>query len=62
MTLISQTQNGDGTYTRVYQATWFSHFFTGFFNVGVDAVTRGTLYDDSLPYSASWWGIPYRVY
>jgi hypothetical protein len=62
MTLISQTQNGDGTFTRVYQATWFSHFFTGFFNAGVDAVTRGTLYDDSLPYSASWWGIPYRVY
>jgi hypothetical protein len=62
MTLISQTHNGDGTYTRVYQATWFSHFFTGFFNAGVDAVTRGTLYDDSLPYSASWWGIPYRVY
>ena len=62
MTLISQVNNGDGTYTRVYQATWFSHFFTGFFNAGVDAVTRGTLYDDALPYSASWWGIPYRVY
>jgi hypothetical protein len=61
-TLISQTNNGDGTFTRVYQATWFSHFFTGFFNLGVDAVTRGTLYDDSLPYSASWWGIPYRVF
>jgi hypothetical protein len=62
MTLMSQTNNGDGTYTRLYQTTWYSHFFTGFFNVGVDAVTRGTLYDDSLPYSASWWGIPYRVY
>lgn len=62
MTLISQTSNSDGTFTRVYQATWYSHFFTGFFNAGVDAVTRGTLYDDSLPYSASWWGVPYRVY
>ena len=62
MILISQTKNSDSTYTRVYQATWYSHFFTGFFNAGVDAVTRGTLYDDSLPYSASWWGIPYRVY
>ena len=62
MTLISQTANGDGTFTRVYQAIWYSHFFTGFFNAGVDAVTRGTLYDDALPYSASWWGIPYRVY
>ncbi len=62
MTLIAQTKNSDSTYTRVYQGTWFSHFFTGFFNAGVDAVTRGTLYDDALPYSASWWGIPYRVY
>ena len=62
MDLISQTLNSDSTYTRVYQGTWYAHFFTGFFNVGIDAVTRGTLYDDSLPYSASWWGIPYRVY
>jgi hypothetical protein len=62
MTMLSQTNNTDNTYTRVYQATWYAHFFTGLFNVGVDAVTRGTLYDDTLPYSASWWGIPYRVY
>jgi len=62
MVLVSQSKNGDGTYTRVYQGTWFSHFFTGMFNAGVDAVTRGTLYDDTLPYSASWWGVPYRVY
>jgi hypothetical protein len=26
MTLVSQTKNGDSTYTRVYQATWYSHF------------------------------------
>ncbi|HTR99887.1 MAG TPA: hypothetical protein VML00_09055 [Bacteroidota bacterium] len=62
MNLISETKNTDGTYTRVYQATWYAHFFTGFFNAGVDAITRGTLYDDSLPYSASWWGVPYRVF
>jgi len=56
------TTHSDGTYTRVYQGTWYAHFYTGYFNVGVDAVTRGTLYDDTLPYSASWWGVPYRVY
>ena len=62
MNLISQTKNADGTYTRVYQGIWYAHFFTGFFNAGVDAITRGTLHDDSLPYSASWWGVPYRVF
>jgi hypothetical protein len=62
MNLISQVQNGDGTFTRVYQTTWHVHFHFGFFNAGIDAVTRGTLFDDTLPYSASWWGIPYRVW
>lgn len=60
--LISQTSNSDGSFTRVYQGTWYAHFYPGFFSAGIDAVTRGTLYDDQLPYSASWWGVPYRVY
>jgi hypothetical protein len=61
MTLISQTDNGNGTYTREYEREWPVHFHRGFFNAGVDALTRGTLFDDEAPYSVSWWGIPYRV-
>lgn len=62
--LISQTDNGDGTFTRVYQTPPFMyvHFHTGFFHMGVDAVTRGTVLDDQEAYSASWWGVPYRVF
>ena len=59
--MISQVQNGDNTFTREYQTAWFVHFHHGDFNAGVDAMTRGTVYDDTAPYSVSWWGIPYRV-
>lgn len=62
MTLISQVNNGNGTYTRVFQIAFFMHFHRGFFHAGVDAMTRATIYDDTAPYSVSWWGIPYRVF
>jgi hypothetical protein len=61
MTFVSQTDNGDGTFTRTFEISWPVHFHTGFFNAGVDAMTRSTLYDDQAPYAVSWWGIPYRV-
>jgi len=62
MELVSEFDNGDGTFTRVYQKAWFCHFHTGFFHAGVVAVTKETLFDDAAPYAASWWGIPYRVF
>ena len=37
------------------------HFHRGFFNMAVDAMTNETLFDDTAPYSVSWWGAPYRV-
>jgi hypothetical protein len=61
MTLVSQVDNGNGTFTRVFESNWYMHFNRGFFTVGVDALTRGTLFDDAAPYSVSWWGLPYRV-
>lgn len=65
MTLTEESENG-GVYTRVYEITasspLYMHFHRGWFNLGIDAVTNGTLYDDQAPYSASWWGIPYRVF
>lgn len=61
MHLISEVNNG-GTYTRVFEGAFYVHFHRGFFHAGVDAITRGTLFDDTVPYSANWWGIPYRVF
>ncbi len=62
MTLISQTgPDGDGFYTKIYQKHIQPRLGLGSLNVGVDALTRGTLYDDTAPYSVSWWGIPYRM-
>ena len=66
MVLVSEVNNGDGTYTRVYETSRTSplyvHFHRGFFHMGVDAATKATLYDDTAPYAVSWWGIPYRVF
>ena len=62
MTLISQTgPDVDGFYTRIYQKHIQPRLGLGSLNVGVDAMTRATLYDDVAPYSVSWWGIPYRM-
>jgi hypothetical protein len=62
MMLVSETNNGNGTYTRVYERSWRVHFHPGFFHAGVDCLTRDTLFDDVAPYSVSWWGVPYRVF
>lgn len=66
LALASEVNNGDGTYTRVFEiartAPQFVHFHRGWFHMGIDAVTRATLMDDAAPYSVSWWGVPYRVF
>lgn len=62
MQLVSEVNNGNGTFTRVYQTPFFLHFHAGFFHAAVDAITKSTLYDDAAPYSSSWWGVPYRVF
>jgi hypothetical protein len=65
LVLTSQVDNGNGTFTRVFEISRttpvFMHFHRGWFHLGVEAMTRATLYDDSAPYSVSWWGLPYRV-
>ncbi len=63
MTLVSQSgPDGNGFYTKVYTKTIMPRFGIGSFYVGVDALTKATLYDSNAPYSASWWGVPYRMY
>ncbi len=61
MKCTGETENGDGSFTRVFECTWPVHFHIGFFTAGVDAMTKATLFDDQAPYSVNWWGIPYRV-
>jgi hypothetical protein len=65
MTMVEEVNNG-GVYTRVFETLRtrpvYIHFHRGWFTMGIDAVTHETLFDDSAPYSASWWGIPYRVF
>ncbi|HEU4724375.1 MAG TPA: hypothetical protein VFU59_03660 [Candidatus Eisenbacteria bacterium] len=49
------TNNGDGTYTAKFAAG----AFTGFRHFGVNALTRGTLYDDTAAYDSKAWIFPY---
>jgi hypothetical protein len=66
---VSVTDNGNGTYTRVFQSFGghrllapMVHFHRGYFNLALDAVTKATLFNDDVnKYSVSWWGVPYRV-
>jgi hypothetical protein len=62
MQCISEVNNGNGTFTRVFQANFPVHLHRGWFHSAVDAATRETLFDDQAPYSVSWWGVPYRVF
>jgi hypothetical protein len=67
MMLVSEADNGDGTFTRVFETVRGPQAIRvlaapGFFHAGVDAMTRETLFDDVAPYSVNWWGVPFRVF
>ncbi len=49
--------NGDRTYTGV----WRAPFIAGLGHVGVNALSRGTLFDDAVPYDSQAWVLPYVV-
>ncbi len=49
--------NADGTYT----GTWTVPDVAGLRHVGVNALTHGTLYDDTAPYDSQAWMMPYVV-
>jgi hypothetical protein len=67
MRCVSETQVGDkflrefatGTPTLAAPVVGVSR---GYFHIGIDAITKETVYDDAAPYSSSWWGVPYRVF
>jgi len=51
------TNNGDNTYS----FTLNSGLFPGVRHIGIDALSRGTLFDDTAPYDANAWMVPYTV-
>lgn len=59
MNMVSQEQNGS-VYVRVYELSWNAHI-AGRHHLFVDAITRGTLFDDTEGVSAQLWGIPFIV-
>src|SRR5206468_8788661 len=58
--LASQTFNGT-VYSRGFVGTFHVHFKKGVFAAVVDAMTRGTLFDDAAAVSTSFWSVPYLV-
>jgi hypothetical protein len=49
--------NGDNTYT----GTWRTPFLLGPRHFGVNALAKGTVFDDELPYDSQAWILPYVV-
>ncbi len=63
MNLVS-VSGTTGNYTRVYSRTLTTHFppwglLEERFNVMVDVLSYGTIYDNNAPYSNEIWGAPY---
>jgi hypothetical protein len=49
--------NGDNTYTGVFRAAFLARVN----HAGVNALSRGTLFDDEEPYDSQAWILPYVV-
>jgi hypothetical protein len=60
MNLVSSAPNGDGTFTRLYEISW-KGVWLGRHNMLVSAVTRGSILDDTAPFSSQIWGVPFIV-
>ena len=56
--MISES-GGVGAWTRVYARTFHAHQHLGRFNAVIDALSYGTLFDDTAAYSNKFWGKPY---
>ncbi len=58
--LISSTVSGSG-YVKVFEQTYKSRQYPGFFHAVINAFPKQTIYDDQAPVEAKFWGIPYLV-
>ena len=57
---VSSTQSGGG-YDKVYEQTFETHQWPGFFHAVINASPGQVIKDDSAPVEISTWGIPYVV-
>jgi hypothetical protein len=58
--LVSSTQNGN-TYSKVYEQTFSSHRFPGFYHAIINAMPKQVVNDDAAPVEIESWGIPYYI-
>lgn len=58
--LVSSKQNGTG-YDKVYEQTFVTHQWPGYFHAVINAFPKQVVTDDSTPVESNTWGIPYIV-
>lgn len=58
--LVSSEQDG-GIYNKVYEQTFRSNLFPGFFHAIINAMPKQVVNDDSTPVELDSWGMPYFV-
>lgn len=58
--LISSTPSGTG-FEKVYEQTFTTHQFPGFYHAIINAYPKQVLFDDAAPVENEMWGIPYAV-
>ena len=58
--LVSSTPSGDG-WEKVYEQTYTTHQFPGFYHAVINAMPRQVVFDDATPVESEAWGIPYFV-
>ncbi len=56
---FSSQSGGPGSWTRIYERTFYPHPHSGLFNAVIDALSYKTLADDGPEYSNKFWGKPY---
>jgi len=58
--LVSSTFNGTG-YNKVYEQTFQTHQYRGFFHAVLNAMPGQVVLDDSAPVEQESWGVPYFI-
>lgn len=58
--LVSSTPSGNG-WEKVYEQTYTTHQWPGFYHAVINAMPRQVVYDDATPVESEAWGVPYFV-
>jgi len=59
--LVSSTPSGNG-WEKVYEQTYTTHQFPGFYHAIINAMPRQVVFDDATPVETEAWGMPYFVH